>query len=129
MITDEQEKLAKQVLDCAFEVHSQLGPGLLESAYQNCLAYELRQNGIFCETETQLPVVYKGATIDCDYRIDMLIEHNKLIVENKAIKEFADVHLAQILTYMKLSGVSLGFLFNFNVRHFKNGIKRVVLNV
>jgi len=126
MITDEQEKLAKTALDCAFEVHTQLGPGLLENAYQSCLIYELRNKGLYIECEKPLPVMYKNVKIDCGYRIDILIE-NKLIIENKSIKQFTDIHLSQILTYMKLSDISLGFLFNFNVQHFKNGIKRVVL--
>jgi len=125
MVTSEQERLAKKVLDCAFAVHSELGPGLLESTYQKCLAYELQQAGIFVETEKDLPVWYKEIEIDCGYRVDMLIEHDQLIIENKAVKEFMDIHLAQLLTYLQLSDISLGFLFNFNVQHFKNGIKRV----
>ena len=126
MVTDEQEKLAKIALDCAFEVHTQLGPGLLESTYQSCLAYELNNKGLYIECEKSLPVIYKNVKIDCGYRIDILIE-NKLIIENKSIKQFTDIHLSQILTYMKLSDISLGFLFNFNVQHFKDGIKRVVI--
>jgi GxxExxY protein len=127
MITDEQEKIAKMTLDAAFEVHSHLGPGLLESAYQACLLYELRERGIFAESEKPLPVIYKGVRIDCGYRIDVLVESGKLIIENKSVKEIHEAHLAQILNYMKLSGVSLGFLFNFNVRSFKDGIRRVAL--
>ena len=127
MVTEEQEKIAKQVLDCAFEVHTQLGPGLLESAYQTCLVYELKNNGLYIEEEKQIPVIYKNVTIDCGYRVDIVVEHNKLIIENKAVKELTDVHLSQILTYMKLSDISLGFLFNFNERHLKDGIKRVVI--
>jgi GxxExxY protein len=128
MVTQKQEELAKKVLDYAFEVHSHLGPGLLESAYQACLLYELKQQDIFVEHEKILPVLYKGNTIDCGYRIDMVVEHNQLIIENKSVKALQDAHLAQILTYMRLSGITLGFLFNFNVRHFKEGIRRVVLN-
>jgi GxxExxY protein len=127
MISHEQEKTAKKVLDFAYEVHSRLGPGLLESAYQACLQYELQQQGLFVECEKSMPIMYKGVTIDCGYRIDMVIEHTHLIVENKAVKELNDAHLAQILTYMRLSGISLGFLFNFNEPHLKNGIRRVVL--
>jgi GxxExxY protein len=127
MITEEQEKTAKKVLDCAYEVHSYLGAGLLESSYQACLRYELEQQNIFVECEKSIPVLYKGIAIDCGYRIDMLVEHTQLIIENKAVSELNEKHLAQILTYMKLSGISLGFLFNFNEPHFKNGIKRVVL--
>jgi GxxExxY protein len=128
MVTQEQEKLAKIVLDCAFDVHSALGPGLLESAYQTCLLYELKQRGIFTESEKSLPVLYKGITLECGYRIDILVEHNQLIIENKSVKELSDIHTAQILSYMRLAGISLGFLFNFNVRSFKDGIRRVVLN-
>jgi GxxExxY protein len=127
MVTAEQEIIAKKALDCAFEVHSRLGPGLLESTYQTCLLYELREQGLFVEPEKPLPVVYKGITIDCGYRVDLLVERDKLVIENKAVQAFNDSHLAQLLTYMRLSGVSLGFLFNFNVRHFKDGFKRVIL--
>ena len=109
-------------------MNSCLGPGLLESTYQNCLEYELKQQGLYVECEKALPVVYKGITINCGYRIDMMVEHDKLIIENKTVRELQDVHLAQILTYLKLSDVSLGFLFNFNCRHFRDGVKRVVLN-
>jgi GxxExxY protein len=128
MVTGEQEKIAKIVLDAAFEVHSYLGPGLLESTYQTCLLYELQKKGIRAEAEVALPVVYKGITIDCGYRIDILVEKDKLIVENKAVKNIDDLHLSQILSYLRLSGISLGFLFNFNVKSFKDGMRRVVLN-
>jgi GxxExxY protein len=128
MVTQEQEKLAKKVLSCAYEVHSCLGPGLLESTYQACLLYELKQQDIFVECEKVVPVLYKGCTIDCGYRIDMVVERGQLIVENKSVNALNDIHLAQILTYMRLSKITLGFLFNFNVRHFKEGIQRVVLN-
>lgn len=127
MITSEQEVIAKKVLDCAFEVHSVLGAGLLESTYQKCLVYELRNIGLFVEEEKSMPIVYKGVKIECGYRIDILVEKNKLIIENKAVSELIDIHLAQILSYMKLSGISLGLLLNFNVRSLKSGIKRVVL--
>jgi GxxExxY protein len=127
MITQEQERIAKKVLDGAYQVHSQLGPGLLESAYQACLLYELKQQGIFVECEKPLPVIYKGVTIDCGYRVDMLVEHNQLIIENKSVQALNDIHLSQLLTYLKLSGISLGFLFNFNERHLKNGVRRIVL--
>jgi GxxExxY protein len=86
---------------------------LLESTYQTCLQYELTQQGIFVECEKSIPVLYKGIVIDCGYRIDMMVEHGQLLIENKAVKEFNDVHLAQMLTCLRLSGISLGFLFNF----------------
>jgi GxxExxY protein len=128
MVRSGQEAIAKIVLEAAFEVHSRLGPGLLESAYQTCLLYELRERGIYAESEKPLPVVYKGIQLDGGYRIDILVEKDKIIIENKTVKEITDIHIAQILSYMRLSGVFLGFLFNFNVRSFKNGIKRIVLN-
>jgi GxxExxY protein len=87
MVTQEQERIAKIALNCAFEVHSVLGPGLLENAYQTCLVYELKQRGLFVEREKLLPIVYKGITIDNGYRIDILVEHNQLIIENKASKD------------------------------------------
>jgi GxxExxY protein len=128
MVTPTQEHIAKIVLDAAFEVHSRLGPGLLESAYQTCLLYELKERGIYAESEKLLPVVYKGIRLDCGYRIDILVEKDKIIIENKSVKEINDVHIAQILSYMRLSGISLGFLINFNMRSLKDGIKRIVLN-
>jgi GxxExxY protein len=128
MVSPEQERLAKMVLDAAFEVHSYLGPGLLESAYQACLLRELKERGIFAESEKPLPVLYKGIPIDCAYRIDILVERDKLLIENKSVQEIKDLHIAQLLSYLRLSGISLGFLFNFNVRSFKDGIRRIVLN-
>ncbi|MDR3303738.1 MAG: GxxExxY protein [Treponema sp.] len=128
MVTEEQERLAKIVLDAAFEVHTYLGPGLLESAYQACLIFELTQRGVSIESEKPLPVVYKGTRIDCAYRVDIAVEKDKLIIENKSVKEITDMHMAQILSYMRLSSISLGFIFNFNVRSFKDGIRRIVLN-
>ena len=105
--------------------HRKLGPGLLESAYQQCLAYELRNQGLFVEVEKPMPLVYDEVKMDCGYRIDILVE-NKLILELKAVEELNDVHLAQTLTYLKLSGCKLGLLINFNVAILKHGIKRVV---
>jgi GxxExxY protein len=128
MVTPEQERIAKIVLDAAFEVHSYLGPGLLESAYQTCLSGELKERGVFVEREKPLPVIYKGIPIDCAYRIDILVERDKVLIENKSVKEIKDIHVAQLLSYLRLSGISLGFLFNFNVRSFKDGIRRIVLN-
>jgi GxxExxY protein len=128
MVSVEQEKIAKIVLDAAFEVHSRLGPGLLESAYQSCLLIELKQRGVFVESEKPLSILYKGTNIDCTYRLDMLIEKDKLIIENKSVQEIKDIHIAQMLSYLRLSGISLGFLFNFNVRSLKDGIRRIVVN-
>jgi len=127
MITKTQEEIAKTVIDCAFKVHRELGPGLMENAYQKCLVYELNEANLFVEEEKIMPLVYKGELIDCGYRVDILVENDQIIIENKAVSEVTDIHLAQLMSYMKLSGISLGFLFNFNVRLLKNGIKRVVL--
>ena len=120
------EKLFKQVLDCAFKVHSELGPGLLESAYENCLKYELIGLGLFVESQKPLPLVYKEVNLEVGYRIDLLVEQS-VVVEIKSVEALTDVHLAQILTYQKLSKCKLGLLVNFNVKSLKNGIKRVII--
>ncbi len=120
------EKTFKTVLDCSFQVHTALGPGLLESAYEECLYYEIQQSGLNVLMQVRLPLVYKEVKLDAGYRIDLLVE-NKVIIEVKSIESLADIHLAQILTYLKLSGCKLGLLVNFNVSHLKDGIKRVIL--
>ena len=120
------EKIFKKVLDCSFQVHTALGPGLLESAYEECLYYEIQQSGLNVLMQVRLPLVYKEVKLDAGYRIDLLVE-NKVIIEVKSIESLADIHLAQILTYLKLSGCKLGLLVNFNVSHLKDGIKRVIL--
>ena len=120
------EKIFKTVLDCSFQVHTALGPGLLESAYEECLYYEIQQSGLNVLMQVRLPLVYKEVKLDAGYRIDLLVE-NKVIIEVKSIESLADIHLAQILTYLKLSGCKLGLLVNFNVSHLKDGIKRVIL--
>lgn len=122
------EAIAADVVDCAIKVHKALGPGLLESAYQNCHVYELNKRGWDAETEVKLPLIYESQKIDVGYKMDSLI--NKLvIVENKAVEILLPVHEAQLLTYMKLSGCRLGFLLNWNVPLMKHGIKRFVLNL
>ena len=122
------EVIATDVVDCAIKVHKALGPGLLESAYQHCHAYELKKRGWEAETEVKLPLLYEDQKIDVGYKIDTLI--NKLvIVENKVVESLLLVHEAQLLTYMKLSGCKLGFLLNCNVPLMKHGIKRFVLNL
>lgn len=122
------EAIATDVVDCAIKVHKALGPGLLESAYQHCHAYELKKRGWDAETEIKLPLIYEDQNIDVGYKIDTLI--NKLvIVENKVVESLLPVHEAQLLTYMKLSGCELGFLLNWNVPLMKHGIKRFVLNL
>ena len=120
------EEIFKKVLDCSFQVHTALGPGLLESAYEECLFYELTQIGLKVEKQKALPLVYKEVKLDAGYRIDLIVENN-IIIEIKAVDSLSDIHLAQILTYLKLSNCKLGLLVNFNVRHLKDGIKRVIL--
>ena len=121
-----ENEIGTLILDAAFQVHKELGPGLLESTYEACLSYEAMQKGLYIETQLPLPVVYKEVKLDCGYRIDLRAER-KVIVEIKAVEALNDVHMAQVLTYMKLSGCKLGYLINFNVKQLKNGIKRVVL--
>lgn len=118
-------ELSGLVLECAYKVYSELGPGLLESAYQACLEYELLEKGLQVEREKPLPVVYKDVKLDCGYRLDFVVE-NKLILEIKSVEDLAPIHLAQVLTYLKLSNIRYGLLLNFNVRRLKDGIKRVV---
>lgn len=120
------EEIYKKVLDCSFKVHTALGPGLLESAYEECLFYELIKTGFNVEKQKALPLIYKEVKLDAGYRIDLMVE-NSIIIEIKAVESFTDVHLAQIITYLKLSNCKLGLLVNFNVRHLKDGIKRVIL--
>lgn len=120
------EKQFKMILDSAFEVHKALGPGLLENTYKQCLAYELNSKGLTVEVEKELPVVYKNVQLECGYRIDILVE-KKIIIELESVEKLNDVHLAQILSYMKLADVKLGLLVNFNNKCLKHGIKRVVL--
>jgi GxxExxY protein len=120
------EETFKKVLDCSFQVHSQLGPGLMERAYEECLFYEIDKLCIVVEKQKALPLVYKDVKLEIGYRVDLLVE-NQIIVELKTVEMFNNVHMAQILTYMKLSGCKLGLLINFNVKHLKDGIKRVIL--
>ncbi|HLF45853.1 MAG TPA: GxxExxY protein [Chitinophagaceae bacterium] len=121
-----ENNIGTTILDAAFAVHKELGPGLLESTYEACLSYESIERGLLIETQVPLPVVYKEVKLDCGYRIDIRAER-KVIVEVKSVEALNDVHMAQVLTYMKLSGCKLGYLINFNVRYLKNGIKRIVL--
>ncbi len=120
----EINQLTEIILRCAYSVHSALGPGLLESAYEECLYYELKQTGLKVEKQKALPLVYKEVKLDAGYRIDLLVE-NSVVVEIKSIEAFTDVHTAQVLTYLKLSGCKIGLLLNFNVASLKNGIKRL----
>lgn len=120
------DRLSGQIIGCAIEVHKSLGPGLLESTYEQCLAYELKRSNISFKLQHPLPLEYKGVKLDCGYRIDMLID-NKVIVELKSVDSILPIHQAQLLTYMKLSGVGIGLLMNLNVKYMKTGIKRMVL--
>ncbi len=125
-MAEQFEALSGQVIGCAIEVHRFLGPGLLESSYQRCLSRELELNGIAHACEASLPIEYKGISLECGYRVDLLVER-ALIVELKSVKNIDPIHEAQILTYMKLSDIQTGLMFNFNVTKLKDGMKRYVL--
>jgi GxxExxY protein len=122
----EFDALSHRVIGCALEVHKHLGPGLLESTYEQCLAHELGQAGVAFKTQHPVPVAYKGVLLDCGYRVDMLVD-DRMILELKSVDKLLPIHEAQLLTYMKLAGVSIGLLMNFNVTFFKDGLKRMVL--
>ncbi|WP_240612575.1 GxxExxY protein [Brumimicrobium salinarum] len=119
------KNITAEIIGGAIEVHKTLGPGLLESAYNECLAYELELRGLNIQREIALPIIYKEVIIDHGYRMDLLVE-NRIVVELKAVERFTDVHTAQILTYMKLGKYDLGLLINFHEKLLKNGIKRFV---
>ena len=120
----ETDFLTQQVIACAIEVHQQLGPGLLESSYESCLMYELRQAGLKAKSQVLLPINYKGLKIDAGYRLDILLP-GQLIVELKAVDRLAPIHAAQVITYLKLSKIKTGLIINFNVRKLIDGVKRV----
>ena len=120
------DDLSNRVIGCAIEVHRELGAGLLESTYEQCLAYELNRAGIPFKTQQQLPVKYKEIKLDCGYRVDLFVD-DRLIVELKSVEQLLKIHEAQILTYMKLVNVKVGLLINFNVDVLKKGIRRFVL--
>ena len=120
----DENRVGTAIVHCALTVHRNLGPGLLESTYTACLAYELLEAGLEVFIEHPLPVIYKDVKLDCGYRLDLWV-NRKVIIEIKAVKELDDVHLAQIITYLKLTNNKLGYLINFNVSRIKHGIKRV----
>ena len=120
-----ENELSKIIIGCAIEVHKQLGPGLLESAYQECMYYELMQFGLKVQKEKPMPIVYKEVKLDHGYRIDLLVEE-KVVIEIKTVDAFNDVHTAQVLTYLKLGNYKLGLLLNFQTTMLKNGIKRII---
>lgn len=120
-----ENELSKKIIGCALEVHKQLGPGLLESAYRECLYYELIQAGFNVRQEVPMPVVYKEVKLDHGYRMDLLVEE-RVVIEIKTVDALIDVHTAQVLTYLKLGKYKLGLLMNFNVALLKDGIKRII---
>ncbi|MBU1373038.1 MAG: GxxExxY protein [Bacteroidetes bacterium] len=122
-----ENSLATKIIGSAINVHKELGPGLLESAYKECLFYELKKSDLFVEKEKPVPIFYDGIELECGYRMDIFVD-NKVIIEVKSVKELNDIYLAQLLTYLKLSECKLGLLINFNVLLLKNGIKRVIID-
>jgi GxxExxY protein len=120
-----ENEISGQIIGAAIEVHRALGPGLLESAYKECLYYKLFQAGLNVEKEKPMPLIFEEVLLECGYRIDLLVE-NKVVIEVKSVEVLNEVHLAQTLTYMKLGGYKLGLLMNFNVVKLKDGIKRVI---
>ncbi|PZR41400.1 MAG: GxxExxY protein [Azospira oryzae] len=119
-----ENEISERVIGCAIQVHRELGPGLLESAYEACLYNELLQAGLLVEKQKPIPVVYKEVKMDCGYRLDLVVE-DKVIIEVKSVEALHDIHVAQVLTYLKLSNCKLGLLINFNVTMLKDGIKRL----
>jgi len=124
----EVNRVSGEIVDAAMTVHTALGPGLLESAYEACLAHELTQRRFRAQRQVQMPVTYRGVQVDAGYRIDLFVEET-VIVELKAVREVAPIHEAQLLSYLKLSGCAVGLLINFHVVHLKDGIKRMVNNL
>ena len=120
-----ENKIGTAIVDSAIEIHSHIGPGLLESAYQKCLVYELKNRGLSVLEEVDLPLRYKGIKLDCGYRIDLLV-NQKIIIEVKTVDSLLNIHKAQLLTYLKLSNCKLGYLLNFKSSRMKYGIKRMV---
>ena len=123
-----ENDLSTIIIGCALDIHKELGPGLLESAYQECLFYELQNKGLKVVKEKAMPLIYKDVHINCGYRVDLLVE-DKVVVELKSVDELNDIHLAQTLTYLKMGDFKLGLLINFKVSLLKSGIKRVINGV
>ena len=122
----EFSELSSRVIGCAIEVHQVLGPGLLESTYERCLAHELSLNEIECKVQHPLPIEYKGLRLDCGYRVDILVQ-DQIILELKSVDEIKGIHQAQLLTYMKLARIKHGLLINFNEKRLKDGLKSFIL--
>jgi GxxExxY protein len=121
-----ENEITERILKCAFKVHTALGPGLLESSYKECLNYEMKKEGLYVEKEKPMPLIYEEVKLDIGYRLDLMV-NNKVVIEIKTVEVFNDVHLAQILTYMRLSNCKVGLLLNFKVAALKHGIKRMIL--
>ena len=121
-----ENQITEKIIGCAIEVHKNLGPGLLESAYEECLYYELQNIGLVVRKQVPMPLVYKEIKLDAGYRVDLVVE-DKVIVEIKSVDAIADIHKAQLMTYMKLAGVKIGLLVNFNVTRLKDGIVRWII--
>jgi GxxExxY protein len=119
-----ENELSRKVIGMAMDVHTALGPGLLESAYQACLFHKIQKSGLLVECEKPIPIVFEEIALDCGFKIDLLVE-NRLVLELKSVKDLNDIHLAQTLTYLKLGGFKLGLLINFNVLRLRDGIKRI----
>ena len=120
-----ENEIATKVINCSIKVHKELGPGLLEKVYEEALCYMLRKEGLKVEKQKELPIFFDGVKLESIYKLDLLVE-DKLIIELKSVESLSDIHLAQTLTYLKLGGLKLGLLINFNVSLLKNGIKRVI---
>ena len=120
-----ENEITQKLLKSAFEVHTVLGPGLLESAYKECLGHKLEKSGLYIEKEKAIPIVFEDIKLECGYRLDILVE-KQIVIELKSVEALNDVHLAQLLTYLKLGNFRIGYLMNYNVSSLKNGIKRIV---
>jgi GxxExxY protein len=125
---EQYTQLTEQIIGAAMRVHTQLGPGLLESAYEACLAFELTSSGLAVERQKALPVVYRDVQLDCGYRLDLVIQ-DAVVVEIKSVDALIPIHTAQILSYLKLSGYHIGLLINFNVLHLRSGIRRILHDI
>ena len=125
--SDRLNKITEKIIGIAIDVHRALGPGLLESAYEACMFYDLKQTDMKIEQQKHLPILYKGIKLDCSYRLDFLVE-DEVIVEIKSVEKLLPIHKAQLLSYLKISGLKVGLLINFNVKFLKNGIQRIVNN-
>jgi GxxExxY protein len=126
-VNENRDQLTQAIIGAAITVHRHLGPGLLESTYQACLAYELRERGLHVKNQLELPVVYKNVRLECGYRIDLLVE-DAVIVELKAVDQLLPIHEAQLISYLKLSNQRVGLLINFNVKLLTEGVKRLVVD-